>query len=68
MFRDFFSKTIYFLTSQVRCADMPPAGRKIHFFTFLTKNDQCSGVEWNGCILVILGPFNHFGIKFGSLT
>ena len=22
---------------------------------------QCSGVEWNGCILVILGPFGTFG-------
>ena len=25
---------------------------------------QCSGVEWNGCILVILGPFGQFGSKF----
>ena len=24
---------------------------------------QCSGVEWNGCILVMLGPFGYFLIK-----
>ena len=27
---------------------------------------QCSGVEWNGCILVIFGHFGNFGSKFGS--
>ena len=41
MFRVFFfPKTKQCLTSQVRCADMPPAGRKVHFFMFLTKNYQ----------------------------
>ena len=34
------NKNNIFLTSQVRCADMPLAGRKIHLFTFLTKNYQ----------------------------
>ena len=28
---------IFFKTSQVRCADMPAARRKINFFTFLNK-------------------------------
>ena len=28
---------------------------------------QCSGVEWNECILVILGPFDTFG-HFGSIV
>ena len=23
---------------------------------------QCSGVEWNGCILGHFGTFNHFGL------
>ena len=31
---------IFVLTSQVRCADMPAARQKIHFFTFLKQNDQ----------------------------
>ena len=33
-------KQIHFLTSQVRCADMPAARQQIHFFEFLTKKRQ----------------------------
>ena len=57
------SEQISFLTSRIRCADMPAARQKIHFFIFLIKNYNCltqndqkdptfhyiggNGLEWN---------------------
>ena len=48
-------KQINCLTSQVRCADMPAARQKIHFFTFLTNKSKKS--KMRPPILGILGIF-----------